>query len=103
MTSPSVCHLGKYYPPAPGGIESHVRTLAVAQADLGLSVRVLCVNHEPGPTRVDRDGGVEVTRLGRAAKASKLDLCPELIPALRAVDADVLHLHVPNPTMILAL
>ncbi len=103
MTTLSVCHLGKYYPPAPGGIESHVRTLAVAQADLGLDVRVLCVNHERGPTRTDHDGAVEVTRLGRAAKASKLDMCPELVSALRAVEADILHLHVPNPTMILAL
>jgi glycosyltransferase involved in cell wall biosynthesis len=103
MTTLSVCHLGKYYPPAPGGIESHVRTLAVAQAELGLDVRVLCVNHEPGPTRTDRDGLVEVTRLARAAKASKLDMCPELVTALRGIDADILHLHVPNPTMILAL
>jgi glycosyltransferase involved in cell wall biosynthesis len=103
MTTLSVCHLGKYYPPAPGGIESHVRTLAVAQAQLGLDVQVLCVNHEPGPTRTDHDGSVEVTRLGRAAKASKLDMCPELVTALRGVDADILHLHVPNPTMILAL
>jgi glycosyltransferase involved in cell wall biosynthesis len=98
-----ICHLGKYYPPAPGGIESHVRTLAVAQAELGLDVQVLCVNHEPGPTRTDRDGSVEVTRLGRTVKASKLDMCPELIAALRGIDADILHLHVPNPTMILAL
>jgi len=103
MSIPSVCHLGKYYPPAPGGIESHVRTLATAQAALGLSVRVLCVNHEVGSTRTDHDAGVEVTRMGRAAKASKLDLCPELVAALRGVEADFLHLHVPNPTMILAL
>ncbi|MDB5875944.1 MAG: glycosyl transferase group 1 [Ramlibacter sp.] len=103
MSNLRVCHLGKYYPPAHGGIESHVRTLASAQAELGPSVEVLCVNHEAGPTRRDRDAGVEVTRLGRAAKASKLDVCPELVPALRRVEADVLHLHVPNPTMILAL
>jgi rhamnosyl/mannosyltransferase len=98
-----VCHLGKYYPPAPGGIESHVRSLATAQADLGLDVSVLCVNHEPGPTTHDRDSGVSITRLGRAAKASKMDYCPDLVPALRKVEADILHLHVPNPTMIMAL
>src|SRR5579859_5401340 len=33
-----VCHLAKFYPPAPGGIESHVRTLARAQAELGATV-----------------------------------------------------------------
>lgn len=98
-----VCHLGKFYPPAPGGIETHVRTLARAQADLGAKVRVFCVNHEPGPTVVERDGEVEVTRFARAASLAKLDFCPELVPALRRVEADVLHLQVPNPTMIVAL
>jgi glycosyltransferase involved in cell wall biosynthesis len=98
-----VCHLGKYYPPAPGGIESHVRTLALAQADLGMEVRVLCVNHQSGPTRVERDGLVEVVRFGRAAAAAKLDVCPGLRAALARIEADILHLHVPNPTMILAL
>ena len=98
-----VCHLGKYYPPAAGGIETHVRTLARAQAELGARVRVLCVNHEEGPTSFEADGSVEVTRLRRVSSAMKLDLCPGLLGRLRRVEADILHLHVPNPTMILAL
>ena len=40
-----VCHLGKFYPPASGGIESHLQTLARAQTRLGMAVDVLCVNH----------------------------------------------------------
>jgi glycosyltransferase involved in cell wall biosynthesis len=103
MPSLRVCHLGKYYPPAPGGIETHVRTLALAQAELGASVKVLCVNHEAGPTTVEQDGPVEVTRFARKAAAAKIDLCPELVDGLRKVDADILHMQVPNPTMILAL
>jgi glycosyltransferase involved in cell wall biosynthesis len=98
-----ICHLGKYYPPAPGGIEAHVRTLAAAQAGLGAEVRVLCINHRPGPTTVERDGAVEVVRSRRVAEVAKLDVCPGLPAALARVEADVLHLHVPNPTMILAL
>jgi len=98
-----VCHLGKYYFPATGGIESHVRTLALAQADLGMEVQVFCVNHQAGPTRVERDGLVEVVRFGRAAAAAKFDVCPDLRAALARVEADIVHLHVPNPTMILAL
>lgn len=96
-------HLGKYYPPAAGGIETHVRTAARAQADLGCRVRVLCVNHDRGPTTVEADGPVEVVRFGRLGSALKLDYCPGLVRALRRTDADVLHLHVPNPSMILAL
>ena len=98
-----VCHLGKYYPPSPGGIETHVRTLANAQASLGAEVRVFCVNHEAGPTSIERDGAVEVTRFRRRASAAKLDVCPELADAIARVEADVIHLQVPNPTMILAL
>ena len=98
-----ICHLGKYYPPSPGGIETHVRTLASAQADLGAQVKVFCVNHESGPTLVEADGAVEVTRFRRRVSAAKLDDCPELARWLKRVEADVLHLQVPNPTMILAL
>lgn len=98
-----VCHLGKYYPPAPGGIETHVRTLARAQAALGAKVEVYCVNHLTGPTVVEHDGPVLVRRYGRMGSAMKLDFCPELVARLRRVEADILHLQVPNPTMILAL
>ena len=98
-----ICHLGKYYPPAPGGIETHVRTLARAQADLGASVQVFCVNHSGRPTTFEHDGPVEVTRFGRLASFAKIDVCPELSRRISQVDADILHLQVPNPTMILAL
>jgi rhamnosyl/mannosyltransferase len=98
-----VCHLGKFYPPAPGGIETHLQTLAQAQARLGLAVEVLCMNHRPGPTVREMDGPVKVTRFRPAVSVAKLELCPELVTALRRVDADVLHVQVPNPTMLLAL
>src|SRR4051812_7761237 len=42
---PRVVHLGKYYPPSPGGIETHTQTLARTQAELGADVRVVVVNH----------------------------------------------------------
>ena len=91
-------------PARPGGIETHVRTLALAQAALGLDVRVFCVHHEAGAaTAAEMDGPVQVTRFARKASGAKLDFCPGLASALRSVDSDILHLHVPNPTMILAL
>src|SRR3954447_6051538 len=72
-----VCHLGKYYAPSSGGIESHVRTLAHAQAELGARVQVFCINHQAGPTTHEQDGPVAVERFGRAASAAKLDVCPD--------------------------
>ncbi len=114
-----ICHLGKFYHPARGGIETHVRTLAKAQAELGADVRVLCVNHQDGSGRdvtwsqftatktvEDRDGCVRVTRIGRRASLARLDLCfglPRVLYGLRQSGLDLLHLHTPNPTMLLAL
>ena len=37
----SVLHLAKYYPPARGGMEIHVQTLARAQVRAGMRVTVL--------------------------------------------------------------
>jgi rhamnosyl/mannosyltransferase len=97
-----VCHLGKHYPPAVGGMENHVRTLALAQAERGADVRVMCINHRNGPTLVAKDGAVTVVSYRRIATVAKLDLCEGLLADLRALDADILHVHVPNPLMILA-
>jgi glycosyltransferase involved in cell wall biosynthesis len=115
----NVCHLGKYYPPAPGGIETHVQTLARAQAATGASVRVLCVNHANASgqdvtwarygattTVQDNDGPVRITRLGRSATVARLDICPDLPHAIDRLfknPVDILHLHTPNPTMVLAV
>ncbi len=113
-----VLHLGKFYPPASGGMEAHVQTLARAQAALGAQVEVLCANHSAdgagtshefhgrSPTREDWDGPVRVVRLGRAASVARMDVMPDLPGVLRralARGVDVLHLHTPNPSMLLAL
>lgn len=114
-----VVHLGKYYPPAPGGIESHTRDLARAQAALGADVRVVVVNHAAAggrdatfdrfartPPAEDADGPVRVVRVGRWANVLKLDVAPGLGAALRRArrdPPDVWHLHAPNPAMMLAV
>ena len=99
-----ITHLGKFFHPAHGGIERTVRSLAHAQARLGCSVRVICMDHERGrATRVEQDGPVEVVRVRRAGSFGKIDHCPDLPRVLRDSEADLLHLHTPNPTMILGL
>jgi rhamnosyl/mannosyltransferase len=114
-----ICHLGKFYPPAPGGVESHVQTLARAQVRLGAHVRVICVNHrnaargdvtwrkfESTSTVEEWDHGVRVTRLGRRASFARVDVCPSLptvLWKLRDEKYDIVHVHAPNPTMFLAL
>ena len=41
-----IVHLGKYYPPAFGGIEAHTQTLARSQAALGADVNVRTLEGE---------------------------------------------------------
>lgn len=114
-----VVHLGKYYPPATGGIETHTQTLARAQSRLGAEVRVVVVNHAAAgrdvtfdrfvstPDATDTDGEIVVHRVGRLANLAKLDVCPslhELVARLRReFRPDVWHLHAPNVTMMLAI
>jgi rhamnosyl/mannosyltransferase len=99
-----IVHLGKYYHPAHGGIERSVRTLAHGQAALGCTVRVVCMDHEQGrANRIEHDGPVEVVRLRRTTSFGKLDHCPDLARLIRQCEADLFHLHTPNPSMILGL
>jgi rhamnosyl/mannosyltransferase len=113
-----VCHLAKYFAPAKGGIETHVRTIAKGQAAQGAEVHVLCVNHSTvrhngssvvrssSKTVRERDGAVQVVRLGSWASVFHMDFCRGLrreLARLSSLPIDVFHLHVPNPTMMLAL
>jgi glycosyltransferase involved in cell wall biosynthesis len=114
-----IVHLGKYYPPSPGGIEGHTQTLARAQAALGADVRVLVVNHAtsagrdatfdrftPTPDTEELDGAVSVIRVGRWACLAKLDVAPSVLRAVRRLartKPDVWHMHAPNVTMMLVV
>uniref|UniRef100_B8HLI4 Glycosyl transferase group 1 n=1 Tax=Cyanothece sp. (strain PCC 7425 / ATCC 29141) TaxID=395961 RepID=B8HLI4_CYAP4 len=108
-----IYHLAKYYPPTPGGIETHVQTLAQAQASLGADVHVICINGSTetrnslsSTTTVEEmDGEVRVTRISRALIVAHFDVCPQLLPFLHQLDYSaraVMHLHTPNPVMLLA-
>ena len=98
-----VCHLGKYYPPAPGGIETHLQTLVRAQKELGLQPQVLCMNHAETPADLTIDSGVPVQRFDAKATLFGLNYCPKLTQAIKNADVDLFHLHVPNPVMLLHL
>jgi glycosyltransferase involved in cell wall biosynthesis len=113
-----ICHLAKYYAPAKGGIETHVRTLAHSQVRMGAKVQVVCINHADSrgqdithktfgvsDSSDEQDGEVLVHRVGKRATLARFDFCPGLKKVLRQFSnkADLFHLHVPNPTMLIAL
>jgi rhamnosyl/mannosyltransferase len=116
--SPSyrIIHLSKYYPPDRGGIETHVQTLAQSQAALGVEVDVICVNAADQKGNLanrthtihEWDGNVKVTRVGRLLSLARFDFCPELPQKLFQIiqlqqPNTLLHLHTPNPTMLMGL
>ncbi|TWT34638.1 glycosyltransferase [Blastopirellula retiformator] len=114
---PTVVHLGKYYHPSRGGIETHVRDLARGLVRNGYATKVVCINDQSAdprrrfgvitrtPDARTEDEGVSIFRAGRIANVMRLDVCPRLTWALRQEieGCDLIHLHLPNPTMMIAL
>jgi glycosyltransferase involved in cell wall biosynthesis len=103
-----ILHLGKYFPPHPGGIERFVADLAAEQAAQGMAVRVLA-HAEPGTwrNRHFRAGNVEVDLAachGQFVYAPVSPAFPLLLArAIREFRPDVLHIHVPNTSAFWAL
>jgi glycosyltransferase involved in cell wall biosynthesis len=91
----SVLHLGKFYPPHRGGMETHLRDLAVRQVSKA-DVNVLVANTAP---RYEQEilEQVRVTRVARLGTIASMPLCPGLTAAIRRTPADLVHIHMPNP------
>jgi glycosyltransferase involved in cell wall biosynthesis len=95
-----VLHVGKFYPPHHGGIETHLQVLC-GQLREHVDLQVIVAN---GNRRdiVERLDGVEVARLGTALTLAGAPICPGMVRRIREANADVVHLHLPNPAAVLA-
>ena len=95
-----VLQVGKFYPPHMGGIETHLHALCGAlrhHAD----VRVL-VSSEGRNTREEVIDSVPVARLGTLLTAFSTSISPGMVSRIRHSNADLVHIHLPNPTAVLA-
>ena len=98
-----ILHLGKYYAPERGGIESYTQALCEWAASRGHTVAAL-VHQRPGIWRTTRESlnGIDVRRVACIGAPVYTPLSPtyaiELSRALREVQPDLLHLHLPNPS-----
>ena len=97
-----ILHLGKYYWPERGGIETATKNLAEIGVDLGHDVSCVVSGSSRGRTVRERVGEVAVTRQSRWLKLLSAPISPELL-GLRFHGARVLHLHLPHPMAELAV
>jgi glycosyltransferase involved in cell wall biosynthesis len=95
-----VLHVGKFYPPHRGGIETHTETLCRAlRAEVDVEVLVAADGARTVRETID---GVPVTRIGTKATLASATLNPGMARAIRQAKPDVVHFHHPNPTGVLS-
>ena len=95
-----VLHLGKFYPPHMGGIETHLQALC-AELTKNLDLRVVVASDD----RKHRDelvNGVPVSRVATRMTLAATPLCPGMVRQIRNFQADIVHLHLPNPMAVMA-
>ena len=96
-----VLHVGKYYPPVPGGMERVVETLCRVSRGR-LQSRVLAFDRGRA-TREDVIDEVPVTRVGTLAQAGSVPIAPRFASHLNRINADLMIVHEPNPWALLSL
>jgi glycosyltransferase involved in cell wall biosynthesis len=95
-----VLHLGKFYPPARGGMET-ILELVCERTSAAVDNTVLVANDKRSTSK-ERLRSVEVIRLPTIAKIGAVAICPTLPFRLRTTDTDLIVIHEPNPMALLA-
>lgn len=95
-----VLHVGKFYPPHMGGIETHLQSLC-SELRKSVDVKVIVANGAPTDSEAVMDG-VPVTQVGTWFTLASAPICPGMIWHIREAEADIVHLHLPNPSAVLA-
>jgi glycosyltransferase involved in cell wall biosynthesis len=90
-----ILHIGKYYPPHVGGMETHLQYLVSHQSSL-LSVEVVVAN-DRFVTETEVVDGAKITRVASFGTLASQPICPGLPWKLAGRDETMVHLHLPNP------
>ena len=103
-----ILHIGKFYPPAPGGIETFTAILANAQAGAGDEVVVLAHALRRQWRSSERsDGVIRIRETGRWGQLAYAPLSPafpwQLQRCITQLRPQALHIHVPNTSAFAAL
>lgn len=99
-----VLHLGKFYPPVPGGIETFLRDLLLAQRQRGWSACAIVHAGKRPPPAEEAEWLVQVPVWTNWVFAPISPGFPfALWGAIRSRKPEILHLHLPNPSAFWAL
>lgn len=100
MSTLRILHLGKYYAPDRGGIETVVETLCRGERP-AVDTQALVLNKEHR-TIDETVNDIPVRRVASIATLGSVSVAPMLPLWLARADADVIVLHEPNPMALLA-
>ena len=95
-----ILHLGKFYPPVRGGMETVLQTLC--RGELRAVQTSALVMNRSRKTSHDVVDGVPVTRVASLLTVGAVAVAPTLPLWLARAEADLIVLHEPNPMALLA-
>lgn len=95
-----VLHVGKFYPPAPGGMEKVVQMLCEGERR-AIDSTVMAA-HTQAVTVRETFNGVPVTRVASYANIGSVGVCPAFPLHLSRAERDVTVLHEPNPLALVS-
>jgi glycosyltransferase involved in cell wall biosynthesis len=95
-----VLQLGKFYPPAKGGMET-ILALICERTAQHVRNRVIVANSK-STTVEERHGSIDVLRVAALARFGAVAVCPKMPFELARESADVVVLHEPNPMALIA-
>jgi rhamnosyl/mannosyltransferase len=97
---PRILHLGKFYPPAKGGMETILQTMCRGERH-AVQSQALVIDRGRR-TKHEIVDGVRVTRVGRLLTVGAVAVAPALPVWLARSRPDVVVLHEPNPMALVA-
>jgi glycosyltransferase involved in cell wall biosynthesis len=99
-SKPSILHVGKFFPPHMGGMETHLHDLCQGLVE-SYNMRVLVASGSRSALN-EEINGIHVSRLGTPLTLFSTPLCPSMASQIREADADIVHIHLPNPAAVSA-
>lgn len=95
-----VLQVGKFYPPHMGGIETHLEALC-GELRKACDLNVIVASEDR--TRIDEVlNQVPISRIPTRWTVASTPLCPGMIREIRKSNAEIVHIHLPNPGAVLA-